>query len=299
MRFYINNYAIAAYMILKFSTAQVFEGIKETTYPPFEVFGGSPLTRFRWAEQSDEIGRGLCLIDWSPPNSTFQPVGTRGCVERGAPHDMGEQWVLSTKYNEAKTDNATNFEGLIGNTGTGRCLEWKPALANALPHTSVYPATTYGNLTSEVCDRNNQYQYFKLNDWRNPNSTINFLPRMWNETCPEGQQPTIIAGPKRSLIVYGCGKGLWKSDPIVAEIGWWYYDAIEYQMYRIELNSDRYQTILCCQREMPLADSYCREAMRKEGQGDRTPDVFWTEMCTALFPNYPEFQKKRMAKQNL
>ncbi|KAK6504059.1 hypothetical protein TWF506_002273 [Arthrobotrys conoides] len=290
--------AIAALTALEFSAAQVFEGIKSPNYPPIEVFGGSPLTRFRWAEQSDER-QGLCLIDWSGPDTTLQPVGTRGCTERGAPQDMGEQWVLSTRFNEAKTDNATNFEGLVGNTGTGRCLEWRPALPNTIAHTSVYPATTYGNITSEICDRGNQYQYFQLNDWRNPNSTINFLPRMWNQTCPEGQEPTIIAGPNRSLVPYGCGTGRWKSDPIIAESGWWYYDAIQYEMYRIEQDPNRYQTILCCQREGILEESFCTEAMRKEGQGSRTPAVFWMEICTELFPNYPEFQKKRMAQQNV
>ncbi|RVD82826.1 uncharacterized protein DFL_007238 [Arthrobotrys flagrans] len=291
-------YAIAVYAVVKFSAARVFEGIEEPSYPPIELFGGSPIARFRWTERSDDR-KGLCLIDWSPPDSTLKPFGTRGCTEPGAPHDMGEQWLLSTKINAAKTGRSKNFEGLISSMGTGKCMEWKPAPANETAHTSVYPATTYGNLTSEICDRNNQYQYFKMNDWRNPNSTLNFLPRMWNETCPEGQEPTIIAGPKRSLIVYGCGKGLWKTDIIVAEMGWWYYDAIQNEMWMKEYNSDRYQTILCCQREGILEDSFCREAMRKEGQGNRTPAVFWMEICTALFPNYPDFQKKRMAPQNL
>ncbi|KAK6505431.1 hypothetical protein TWF481_007333 [Arthrobotrys musiformis] len=234
------------------------------------------------------------------PDTTLQPFGTRVCTEPGAPHDMGERWTISARLNKARGSRSKNFEGLVANLGTGRCMEWKPAPANqfAAAQTSEHPYTTYGNLTSEICDMNNQYQYFKLNDFKNPDASLNFLPRMWNMTCPEGQRATIIAGPKRSLVAYGCGKGLWKTETIGAESGWFYFDAIQYKIWRVEQNSDRYQTILCCQREGILNDSFCMEAMRKEGQGSRTPDVFWMEMCTELFPNYPEFIKNRNSNKN-
>ncbi|KAK6330278.1 hypothetical protein TWF730_004773 [Orbilia blumenaviensis] len=273
-------------------SAQVYEGIKEPTYPPVEIFGGAPPYRFRWVEKAEDR-RGLCLIDWSGPDSTWQPFGSRVCTEAGAPADMGAQWLLSTMFNSATEDPYANFEGLVGNMGTGRCMEWKPALANEAIPDLPYQATTYGNLTSERCDLQNQYQYFKLKDWRNPDSKLNFIPRMWNHTCPEDQEPTILAKPIHSLVSYGCGKGLWKGEALTAVWGYWYYDNIEEHMYRVEGVFDRYQTILCCQGEHMLETGFCNEAMRKEGQGDRTPDVFWMQMCTHLFPSYPEFDRNR------
>ncbi|KAK6342732.1 hypothetical protein TWF718_008121 [Orbilia javanica] len=291
-----NVYAVVVYGAVRFCAAQVYEGVRTPIYPPIEIFGGSPVTRFRWTEQSEER-QGLCLIDWSLPDTTLQPFGTHGCPEPGAPPDMGAQWLLSTKFDNTQNDSSVHFEGLVGNMGTGRCMEWKPAPANQTPQFSAFSdTTTYGTLTSEICDLENQYQYFRLDNWRNSSSTLNFLPKMWNETCPEGQEPTMIAGPKRSLVAYGCGKGLWQSYPIIALFGWWYYDAIQEKAYRIEVGSDRYQTILCCQRQEIFESSFCTEAMRKEGQGDRTPQAFWDQMCTEIFPNYPEFKKARSGK---
>ncbi|KAK6533084.1 hypothetical protein TWF281_007243 [Arthrobotrys megalospora] len=301
MKFSI-GFAIVLWAIAKVSAEWEFEGIAEPTYPPSEIFGSGTQYRFRWSEKSNSQ-TGLCLIDWSAPDSTLQPFGTRRCTDYGEKADQGAHWALSYAETKDKTGlgPVKDFVGLVGNMGTGRCMEWKWAPANETAHTSPYKnTTTYGNLTSEICDKKNKYQYFKLKDWKNSEAHLNFLPLMWNETCLQGQRPTIIAGPEHSLVAYGCSKGLWIPDVIGAKVGWFYYDDIQEHRWRQEGNSDRYQTIRCCQKHQYGLDQesiYCKEAMRKEGQGQRTPAEFWMQTCTALFPNYPKIQRMRSRKR--
>ncbi|KAK6541151.1 hypothetical protein TWF694_008522 [Orbilia ellipsospora] len=264
-----------------------YEGLPNLVPPPPELFLSDTFQRYTWNQPNE---RPMCLIDWSPPGSTLKPIGTRNCTDQAGKVDMGELWLLGLKDNRAWNPN--DFMGLIGNCGTGRCMQYRPNSANKTASTSHYKAITYGTITSEVCDKNNDAQVFYLKNYTDPTLGHGIVPKVFNQTCPVPLEPTIIGGPLPSLIAFGCGVGEWNRRLISAAFGWYYLN-ITTNEWEIETEWPKYQYDLCCARDNLTKKGYfCDQLFRDSGTTKSLPD-WWNGICTGLFPNYGDYDSNR------
>ncbi|KAF3905580.1 hypothetical protein AA313_de0207897 [Arthrobotrys entomopaga] len=208
----------------------------------------------------------------------MQPIGTRNCTDEAAPKvDMGERWLLGLNHNKATHHG--DFLGLIGNCGTGRCMQYRKAPVNHTVSPSEYDAITYGTITSEVCDETNDAQMFYLKNYTNPHVGHGIVPKIFGQSCPAPLEPTIIGGPLPSLVAFGCGIGEWNRQLITAAYGYYYLN-ITTNQYQKEVDSAKYGSILCCINEDTVKD------------GD-----WWDGVCTAFFPNYKKYESGMRKKK--
>ncbi|EPS40985.1 hypothetical protein H072_5165 [Dactylellina haptotyla CBS 200.50] len=268
-----------------------YYGIRSPTFPPIELFGGDFVQRLVWSEPNE---RPMCLIDWSAPDTTWQPFGTRNCTETGQVADQGEYWLLSKRKNMATKKG--DFLGLIGNQASGRCMQWRPRPAKSFPHASQKEAITWGTLTSEVCNETNEYQHFSLRSYMDPHLTHGIIPKKWNHKCPEGMEPTIIGGPLPSLIAYGCGKGKWFRLPVSAEWGWPYQN-ITTNLWQIAVDRSIFSKATCCKRDNAgKKESFCKETYSADGNTQPVAQ-WWGDVCRSMFSNYRDYDASRPGVQ--
>ncbi|KAF3920898.1 hypothetical protein ABW21_db0207785 [Orbilia brochopaga] len=263
--------------------------------PPLELFGGSRTQRFLWTEPNDVK---ICLIDWSEPDTTNQPFGVRECAGQADEDDNGEFWILG-RQNSAK-NTTKDFEGMIGNAGTGRCMQWRPARANRTRNPSPFKAVTYGRLTSEPCDQKNKFQYFQIPDFLVDSSASGIRPKEFKYDCPEDMTPTIltsrkpftVSNPHNSLVAYGCGRGIWYNWPIGVEFGWYFYNITSAHMEFVPDGDNRFQSIECCLGDDVLKkDVWCNSLYMQAIKNNQIDwQDYWDGVCVGLFSNYIGYQ---------
>ncbi|KAK6336489.1 hypothetical protein TWF696_002039 [Orbilia brochopaga] len=259
------------------------EGDHTVDLPPMELFGGGRTQRLLWAEPNDIR---LCLIDWSMPDTTNQPFGVRECAGQAEEDDNGEFWILGRKNSAANTTK--DFEGMIGNAGTGRCMQWRPAPANKTWNPSPFKAVTYGNITSEPCDEKNEYQYFQIPNFLVDSSMSGLRPKAFKHRCPKDMHPTILTSRKRALVVYGCGTGEWYNWPVGVEFGWYYYNITSSRMELLHDGDERFDDIECCLGPDEFKKGTWCNSVYTQATKDNPMDwkEYWDGLCVGLFSNY-------------
>ncbi|KAF3938515.1 hypothetical protein ABW19_dt0206682 [Dactylella cylindrospora] len=159
---------------------------------------------------------------------------------------------------------------MIGNAGTGRCIEYVPKPEDEVEdHSENGNATTYGTLTSEPCDKLNQNQYFTMSNVWNWDEAHGIVPLTWTRKCPPGLHPTIISGREASLVAYGCGIGSWLRDPIGPSFGYRFYNEKTERPHVTEADWD---FVVCCNVEKfpqrKLTDLVCVTAFEEARKKD-------------------------------